>query len=147
MATVPNPKEDIINTLIQRAMDGDFYKTIRGATGGLQKVDDANVVSPTLPILCDETQCNFEVDPDHGRSYKMERLGWTFALRMKFNVPVLLDVFCENLVESPPMVPATDGFPNYILKLQSMEVDHPVQQGGATGTIVEFTFEAEEGRR
>ena len=68
---------------------------------------------------------------------------------MKFNREVLIEKFEESLLADPPIIARDDeaGLPLATMRLIQTEVEHPVQQQAASGTIVEFTFEAEQGRK
>lgn len=149
MPPLASVKRNIVNALVDVAKAEKFPSVSRDSEGRLLEPNSGFTERAALPILCDEVSCNFSVDELHGRGLILQREGWLFALRMKFNSAVLLDNFIETLAMNPPIVSADQesGYPAYSLQLQSMEVDHPVQQGGATGTQVEFIFEAEEGRR
>lgn len=101
------------------------------------------------PILCNETSSAFAEDERNGRDVVQARDTWNFALRVKFDREVLLELFEEEVMDNPPKIPGDSalGLPFVILRLINTEVEHPVQQQGASGTIVEFTFQAVQGRR
>lgn len=120
------------------------------SSGAPAQVDpDENTVTPLTPILCNEIESAFGDDENNGRQIAQVRSAWQFALRMKFNREVLLELFEDSVMDNPPTIAKDDalGLPFVRLRIVSQRVEHPVQQQGASGTIVEYIFEAEEGRR
>lgn len=103
-------------------------------------------IKPLTPILCNEINGVFEEDPQYKRSRILRRSGWTFQIKMRFDREVLLEAFEQSWMQNPLVIPAANGLPQVTLLLQTSEPVHPVQQSGANGTIVTYTFEAELGR-
>ena len=149
MPTNDSQRLRIQRKLVSIAKDTEFPVVTYGDDGSPNAVNDKEFIKPSTPILCNETQSVFAEDERYRRGDIQTRQQWTYALRMKFDREVLLEFFEEALLADPPVVERDDenGFPQATLRLIQSEVSHPVQQGAASGTIVEFTFEAEQGRK
>lgn len=145
----------IQQTLVAYAKNYQFPIVFYEADGSPRSISQSGigaqtpVRTPTLPVLCNEIQSVFEQDPQYRRNDIQTRQQWTFALRLKFDQEVLIERFEEGLLANPIIIDrdVVAGLPLVTLRLVQSEVQHPVQQQGATGTIVEFTFEAEQGRK
>lgn len=111
--------------------------------------DNPTHLKPLQPILCNEISSTFSEDLNYKRNRKDRRDSWLFELRMKFDREVLLEIVEDQWADEPLVIPANPqtGAPQVTLRLNTSEITHPVQQGGASGTSVKFTFEAEQGRK
>jgi len=139
---------DFKRTQIQEAIVGMVkdreFRTVAYDTDGVPRVRETEFsIKAARPILCNEVNSSFEVDPDHGRYRVLRRRTWNFALKMKFPSEVLLEEFESELQERPPHIAGL----NTTIFLLSANVEHPVQQDGKTGTIAEYVFQALEGRK
>lgn len=158
---IPQIEEDIVESptlisqrlriqgvLVERALASQFPVVTYDAKGVPSAAIDV-LEAPRQPIICNEIQSAFGPDERYGRHEISERTQWLFALRLRFNQEVVLEPFEESVLTSPPEVPKDEsrGYPRVVLRLIGSEPQHPVQQEAKTGTQVEFTFEAEQGRR
>jgi hypothetical protein len=106
-------------------------------------------VVPITPILSNEIASAFVEDDDMGREVMSLRSGWIFEVRAEFPREVLLEHFEEEMMSSPPRIgpDPQNGYPYVQLRLNQTQPSHPVQKGSATGTKVQFFFQAVQGRR
>jgi hypothetical protein len=116
------------------------------STTVVEDTTETLVETPILPILCNEVSSIFEEDLLYKRGVKDKKNSWTFEVRLRFNREVLLEDFEEAWIARPYTLPAEGDLPPVTLRLQTAEIEHPVQQGGTNGTIAKYTFEAEQGR-
>lgn len=142
----------IQNKLVDLVLDASFpvVKYDQDGRASVKQESGQDVLSPVAsPVVCNEVGSSFEEDENHGRSLKTVRSGWSFVLRLQFNSEVILEDFEETLSDSPPTIPLDEekGLPFVRLFLVGAEAEHPVQHDGNTGTKVEYTFLAEQGRR
>lgn len=136
----------IQNAILDTVLNRDFQGVVYDASG--RPTAPKNITAkPLIPVLCNEVGATFEDDEDYGRGVKSTRGTWTFALRIRFPREVMLEDYEEELMNDPPRIPFDGGYPYVQIRLTSTEVQHPVQQQSATGTIAEFTFQAQQGRR
>lgn len=123
------------------------FPVVKNDSTGKPISPTTGTVTPLTPILCNEVGATFEDDGDYGRGVKSTRSTWTFAIRIRFGQEVLLEGFEEDMMNNPPRIAADGSLPYVQLRLTASEPQHPVQQQPGTGTIVEFTFQAQQGRR
>lgn len=147
---VTSQRMRIQQALVDLALGTEFLPVAYDSDGKPTPVSPATPrITPSTPVLCNEIETSFIEDERYGRDRIRQRASWRFALRFRFSREVLLDFFEEYLMTNPVFVPADTslGLPSVTLLIVSAEITHPVQQQGATGTVVEYIFEAEQGRK
>ena len=139
----------IQSAIVDFLKDMDFPVVVYDASGDPNIIDPSepsSSIRPLTPIICNETGSIFEEDPLYKRGRILQRSSWTFQIKMRFDREVLLEVFEESWMRSPLVIPATENHKQITLLLQSSDPTHPVQQSGANGTAVTYTFEAQVAR-
>lgn len=138
----------IQDALVSLVLGTDWPVVSYDEDGRPSGLDMAEKEQPQTPILCNEISSSFDLDEQNLRGDFQRRTSWIFSLKIKFDREVLLEYF-ENAMMANPLYLGPDlsrGLSSVTLRLIGTEPTHPVQKGGP-GTSVEFSFEAEQGRR
>lgn len=133
----------IQSALLALAAAGPFYGVSYDATTHEPVVDLSANVPPSAKNV-NEIRAEFGEARLNKRSFRAERLGWSFVLLMRWDKEIVCEAFERLVTDSPPKVARSDanGRPQQVtLVLTEAVYDHPIQQNGA-GTHVTYTFEA-----
>lgn len=139
--------------IVELLLSEEFPVVTYDANGSPQDLviegENKKVATPKTPIIANEIQSSFSTDPNNGRAVSQLRDSWTFTVRVGFDSEVCIELFEDKVTKDVPKIPVDkeQGLPFVQLKLVASVPVHPVQQQGASGTTVEFTFEAEQGRQ
>lgn len=138
-------KQRIQRRLVAEAQTGPFYRARWSADAGeIEVVTDQDPVLPAEAIA-NEEDTTFGTARRNRRTFREERLSWTWILWCAFQVEVSTEAFEERLLAAPIILPRDDalGLPQVTLRFRGATPYHPPQQDPRSGTEVRFTFEAE----
>lgn len=120
------------------------FPSILYAAGMAQQPEDASVAPAS--VTCNETGSDWAIDDRDGRKLSQTRTNWNFEVRVAWDKEVSLELFEQAWAESPPLIAKDDpnypGDKNLHLFLVSIQVTHPVEQGGPKGTKAVLTIQA-----
>lgn len=139
-------KQRIQHRLVAEALNGPFYQATWSAdTGQITVHTDQDPIVPAQAIANDDDS-TFGTPRIHRRTFREERLSWSWVLWCAFNVEVSAEAFEERLLAAPIILPRdTDlDLPQVTLRFRSATPYHPPQQDPRQGTEIRFTFEAEQ---
>lgn len=137
-------KDRITCALLESAREGEFYIVERNPNTGCTSTG-LSVRADHIEALTNEIFADFDTARRHRRTFKDERMTWTWQLILGFNREVNLTQFERSLTERPRVIPrdVSLGFPQVTLRLRESVYDHPVQQEGSQGTRAVLTFRAD----
>lgn len=123
----------IQNKLVDLGRAGPFYAVAYGADG---KATAGAAVDPS-EVVVNEVASSFGLPERSRRGYQLDRGAWTWELRLGFNQDVLLEQFERAVLGSPIQLPANKalGERQVSLELQSVQHQHPPQQGAKTTKV------------
>lgn len=141
-----NLEQAIQNELVGRARDFLFpvMHVLPAAVGGKLCLKEEKVKCQTAQAWPESATFG---DPVRNRrnALRRERLTWTWRLQIKFNTQVALEPFEQSLLTNYPLVKRDpeNGIDQQIsFLLEDVEVQTPVTQQPAQGTVATYRFSA-----
>lgn len=141
-------KQSVHNSVVEAIKAGVFLPVTYDQETKLMSiaVEEEDAVPPAS-ISANELTCLFGLPERYRRSRIFERNTWRWQVIVKFDREVVAEVFEENLLIDPILVPSDkdNGLRQITINLLDAEYIHPPRQGSSSGTQVTYTFEAQLG--
>lgn len=100
---------------------------------------------PPTGVTANEISATVEASPSL-RGLTREYGSYTWEMRLEFAVEISTEDFDCDLMQSPPVIPATTEYPRQLtLALTNIEWSHP-PRGATGGSRVTYTFDVTPGR-
>lgn len=136
------------NQILSMLKAGPYYAvTYDGADNEANDIGASPQLYTPVSARTNEVGSQFETDRQYKRDYVLDRIGWTWVGIVKFNREVTAYPAEEAWSTNPPVLPRTDELRQARIELESVSYQHPTQQQGHGGTVIEFTFKVRLGRR
>jgi len=139
-------KELFQNALIDAVAAGTFYRVVYDSTNNRAVVRDTTNYPPRS-VKCNESESSFAPDTNHGKSYRLHRPTWRFALILVFDKEATIEPLINEICENPLKVTNWDGKFLGMLELQSYHSEHPVTGSPSTGSQFTILFSVNKFRK
>ena len=141
----PQGKELIQTAILNSVKNRDFPRVTYANDTDLPEV--SATLRPSRSTRTNEISCDFEVDSNHGRSFRLRRRTWTFLLQLKFDKEVTIEEWINEITDTPLKVKDPSGKLVGRIELQRYAVTHPVTHNSSAGSEFAITFSVNNFRK
>lgn len=145
-------KVRVQNAILGLLQAGPYYAVTYSPTTKFAENIDTASATPITPAsaVANEKAATFEIDQRHRRDLKFDRTSWAWVGIVKFNREVTAHAAEEAWSTDPLVLPRSTGddpFRQATIHLIASSYQHPIKQGGYSGSLIEFSFEIRVSRR